>query len=65
MRLNQDIMSAKIQGSFGDGTAAAAGPPEAILIPTQNGQSSSSLGASAGFEEKTGDYAIGPNTILV
>ena len=48
-------MSAKIE---------AAGPPEAIMIPTQGGQSSDSFGE--GGLDKGLDYAIGANnTILV
>ena len=58
MRLNQDIMSAKIDSCFNEG------PPEAIIIPTQGAQSSSSFGEPPGFD-KIGDYTIGPNTILV
>ena len=59
MRLNQDIMSAKIESCFLND-----GPPEAIIIPTQGPQSSSSFGEPPGFD-RVGDYTIGPNTILV
>lgn len=55
--LNQDLMSAKIENcTIYDGN-------EAILIPTQGGQSSESLGE--GYYDKAGDYAIVSNAIMV